>query len=103
MCLRSKKGREGILCAHPANRIHPHRNLIASKEFFFFGSDAFEPKSLSAYQRSEKSTDVAQSNIAWASQTGKGLLFVGDKKSPSSIINLVSSLALDVVSARTTC
>jgi len=88
------------LYCRQANHIHPHRNLIASKEFFFFGTDAFEPKSLSAYQRSEKSTDVAQSNVAWASQTGKGLLFVGDKKSPSSIINLVSSLASNVISLR---
>ena len=69
----------------------PFRNLIASKEFFFFGTDAFEPKSLSAYQRSEKSTEVAQSNVAWASQTGKGLLFIGDKKAPTGIINLVSA------------
>lgn len=74
-----------------ANTTSLHRNLIASKEFFFFGNEAYEPKSLSAYQRSEKSTDVAQSNIAWASQTGKGLLFIGDKKSPSGLINLVSN------------
>lgn len=66
------------------------RNLIASKEYFFFGTDAVEPKTLSSYQRSEKSAETAQSNIAWASHTGKGLLFVGDKKAPSSIINLVS-------------
>lgn len=81
---------EGQL-GHKAQGLSFPKNLIASKEFFFFGTDAFEPKSLSAYQRSEKSTDVAQSNVAWASQTGKGLLFVGDKKSPSSIINLADA------------
>jgi hypothetical protein len=64
------------------------KNLISSKEFFFFGSEAFEAKALSAYQRSEKSVEVAHSNIAWATQTGKGLLFVGDKQAPSHIINL---------------
>lgn len=81
---------EGQL-GHKAQGLSFPKNLIASKEFFFFGTDAFEPKSLSAYQRSEKSTDVAQSNVAWASQTGRGLLFVGDKKSPSSIINLADA------------
>lgn len=78
---------EGQL-GHKAQGLSFPKNLIASKEFFFFGTDAFEPKALSAYQRSEKSTDVAQSNIAWASETGKGLLFIGDKKAPTGIINL---------------
>lgn len=69
----------------------PRRNLIPSKEFFFFGTDAFEPKALSTYQKHEKAAATAQANIAWASETGKGLLFIGDKKAPSGIINLVSS------------
>lgn len=64
--------------------------MIASKEFFFFGTDAVEPKTLSHYLKSEKSTETAHSNIAWASETGKGLLFVGDKKNPSGVIGLVS-------------
>lgn len=68
----------------------PLRNLIASKEFFWFGSDAVEAKSLSQYVKSEKSAETAHSNLAWASETGKGLLFVGDKKTPSSVISLVS-------------
>jgi hypothetical protein len=78
---------EGHL-SHKAQGLSFPKNLIASKEFFFFGTDAVEPKSLASYQKSEKSTETAQSNIAWASQTGKGLLFLGDKKAPSSIINL---------------
>lgn len=78
---------EGHL-SHKAQGLSFPKNLIASKEFFFFGTDAVEPKSLAAYQKSEKSAETAQSNIAWASHTGKGLLFVGDKKAPSSIINL---------------
>jgi hypothetical protein len=64
------------------------KNLISSKEFFSFGSDAVEASALDAYKRSEKSTEVAHNNIAWATSTGKGLLFVGDKKTPSNIINL---------------
>ena len=68
----------------------PHRSLIASKEFFFFGTDAFEPRALAHYLKAEKSAETAHSNIAWASHTGKGLLFFGDKKNPSSIISLVS-------------
>ena len=70
--------------------------MIASKEFFFFGTEAVEPKSLAAYQKSEKSTETAHANIAWASHTGKGLLFVGDKKTPSSIINLVSTRTIEL-------
>jgi hypothetical protein len=64
------------------------KNLISSKEFFFFGTDAVEASTLDAYKRSEKSTEVAHNNIAWATSTGKGLLFVGDKKAPTSVINL---------------
>lgn len=66
------------------------RNLVYSKQFFWFGSDAIESKSLSHYRRGEKSTDAAQHNSAWASQTGKGLLFFGEKSAPTGIINLVS-------------
>lgn len=65
------------------------RNLIPSKEFFFFGSDAFEPTALAAYLKGEKNTEHAHHNISWASHTGNGLLFVGDKKAPTSVINLV--------------
>jgi hypothetical protein len=78
---------EGHL-SHKAQGLSFPKNLISNKEFFFFGTDAIEPKSLAAYQKSEKSTETAQANVAWASHTGKGLLFVGDKKAPTSIINL---------------
>ncbi|KFA53658.1 hypothetical protein S40293_03843 [Stachybotrys chartarum IBT 40293] len=78
---------EGQL-AYKAQGLGFPKNLISSKEFFFFGNEPLDTKALSAYQRSEKSVDVAHSNIAWAAQTGKGLLFVGDKQAPSHIINL---------------
>jgi hypothetical protein len=71
------------------------RNLISAKELFWFGTDAIEPKTLAAYQKSEKNTATAHSNIAWASQTGNGLLFIGDKKAPTGVINLVSYYKTD--------
>ncbi|KAL6414069.1 hypothetical protein AUP68_00583 [Ilyonectria robusta] len=43
------------------------KNLIASKEFFFFGTNTFEPKALAHYLKTEKSAETAHSNIAWAS------------------------------------
>ncbi|KAF5663097.1 hypothetical protein FHETE_7664 [Fusarium heterosporum] len=76
---------------HKAQGLSFPKNLIASKEFFFFGTDAVEPQTLSHYLKSEKSTETAHSNIAWASETGKGLLFVGDKKSPSGVIGLADA------------
>ncbi|WZH40241.1 Pleckstrin homology domain-containing protein [Fusarium acuminatum] len=76
---------------HKAQGLSFPKNLIASKEFFFFGTDAVEPKTLSHYLKSEKSTETAHSNIAWASETGKGLLFVGDKKNPSGVIGLADA------------
>ncbi|CAJ0545652.1 Ff.00g091250.m01.CDS01 [Fusarium sp. VM40] len=76
---------------HKAQGLSFPKNLIASKEFFFFGTEAVEPKTLSHYLKSEKSTETAHSNIAWASETGKGLLFVGDKKNPSGVIGLADA------------
>lgn len=76
---------------HKAQGLSFPKNLIPSKEFFFFGTEAVEPKALSNYLKSEKSTETAHSNIAWASETGKGLLFVGDKKNPSSVISLADA------------
>ncbi|RDA92911.1 hypothetical protein CP533_3887 [Ophiocordyceps camponoti-saundersi (nom. inval.)] len=85
-----KSVEEGYL-AHKAQGASFPKNLIPSKEFFFFGSDAIEPKHLAHYQKTEKSTDVAHENIAWASHTGKGLLFLGDKKAPHGVINLANA------------
>ncbi|EXL89717.1 hypothetical protein FOPG_00308 [Fusarium oxysporum f. sp. conglutinans race 2 54008] len=76
---------------HKAQGLSFPKNLIPSKEFFFFGTEAVEPKALSHYLKSEKSAETAHSNIAWASETGKGLLFVGDKKNPSSVISLADA------------
>ncbi|KAH7197183.1 Pleckstrin homology domain-containing protein [Fusarium flagelliforme] len=76
---------------HKAQGLSFPKNLIPTKEFFFFGTEAVEPKTLSHYLKSEKSAETAHSNIAWASETGKGLLFVGDKKNPSGVISLADA------------
>ncbi|GAO14457.1 uncharacterized protein UV8b_02672 [Ustilaginoidea virens] len=81
---------EGHL-AHKAQGASFPKNLIPSKEFFFFGQDAVDAKALAAYLRGEKNTEHAHHNIAWASHTGKGLLFIGDKTAPSSVINLAEA------------
>lgn len=67
------------------------KGIIFQKKFFFFGTDAVESKHLSSYLRGEK-PDVANKNAAWASHTGKGLLFLtkkaSEKANPAGIINL---------------
>jgi hypothetical protein len=81
---------EGQL-GHKAQGASFPKNFIPSKEFFFFGTDSYEPKSLSNYLKNEKNTATYHSNVAWASETGKGLLFSGDKKAPTGIINLADA------------
>lgn len=77
---------------HHANSILS-RSLIFQKKFFWFGTDAVETKALSSYLRGEKDTGAANHNAAWASHTGKGLLFFSkkatDKASPAGLFNLV--------------
>ncbi|KAI9881035.1 MAG: hypothetical protein M1830_008917 [Pleopsidium flavum] len=65
--------------------------LRFSKKFFWFGHEPVEPQHLSTYLRSEKQ-EMAHPNAAYASQTGKGLLFfakrIEDKAQPAGILNL---------------
>lgn len=86
---------EGFL-GHKAQGASFPKNLFPTKEFLFFGSAPIEPKSLAQYQKSEKSTETAHHNIAWASCTGKGLLFLGDKKAPTGVINLAHAIEPEV-------
>ncbi|KYK54698.1 Pleckstrin domain-like protein [Drechmeria coniospora] len=86
---------EGHL-AHKAQGASFPKNLIPSKQFFFFGSDAVDAKSLAHYLKAEKSLEAAHSNIAWAAHTGKGLLFIGDKKAPTGLINLADATEPEV-------
>ncbi|CBF75636.1 hypothetical protein AN3674.2 [Aspergillus nidulans FGSC A4] len=67
------------------------KSLRFSKRFFYFSDEAVEAKQLSAYRSNEKPA-VANPIVAWASQTGKGLLFFTkrpeDKATPAGIISL---------------
>lgn len=67
------------------------RNFIYSKQFFWFGSEPVELKSVASF-KADKVADVAHHVIAWAAETGKGLLFFSekaDKAAPSGAIQLV--------------
>lgn len=67
------------------------KNLYYSKQPFWFGSDAVEKAKLATYLKHEKNVNVAYHNASWAQSTGKGLLFFGDKASPTGIINLAEA------------
>ncbi|KAJ5942355.1 hypothetical protein N7516_002523 [Penicillium verrucosum] len=62
-----------------------------AKRFFYFNEEAVESKQLSVFHQNEKAA-VANPTAAWASQTGKGLLFLTkraeDKATPAGIFNL---------------
>ncbi|KAL2063476.1 hypothetical protein VTL71DRAFT_5281 [Oculimacula yallundae] len=68
------------------------KSFIFQKKFFFFGTEPVEHKKLSSYLRGEKAQDTANKNAAWASHTGKGLLFftkkANEKATPAGIFNL---------------
>ncbi|EFE42659.1 conserved lysine-rich protein, putative [Trichophyton verrucosum HKI 0517] len=61
------------------------------KRHFWFSEEPVESKQLTSYFQNEK-LSFAHPNAAWASQTGKGLLFFAkrteDKANPAGIINL---------------
>ena len=69
------------------------RSLRFSKNFFWFNDEAVDPQQLSTYLRGEK-PEIGHPTAAYASQTGKGLMFFAkraeDKPQPSGILNLVS-------------
>ena len=56
----------------------PCRSLIPSKKEFWLSDEAVTPQHLDLYMRGEK-PDVSNPVVAWASQTGKGLLFFNKK------------------------
>lgn len=72
------------------------RGFRFAKRVFYFNEEAIESKQLSVFHQNEKAA-VANPIAAWASQTGKGLLFftkrAEDKATPAGIFNLVSALA----------
>lgn len=70
-----------------------NRSLRFVKRYFYFSEEPVEVKSLSQYLQTEKAS-VAHPLAAWASQSGKGLLFFAkraeDKATPAGILSLVS-------------
>ncbi|OTB05599.1 hypothetical protein M426DRAFT_21632 [Hypoxylon sp. CI-4A] len=70
------------------------KNLIYSKHHFWFGTEATPKDKLTAYLKNEKTTEVAHHVAAWATETGKGLLFYGkesDKSTPTGAIQLAEA------------
>ncbi|KAI1448697.1 Pleckstrin homology domain-containing protein [Annulohypoxylon stygium] len=70
------------------------KNLIYSKLHFWFGTEAVPKEKLAAYLKNEKTTEVAHHVAAWATETGKGLLFYGkesDKSTPTGAIQLAEA------------
>ncbi|KAI1459572.1 Pleckstrin homology domain-containing protein [Annulohypoxylon moriforme] len=70
------------------------KNLIYSKLHFWFGTEAVPKDKLAAYLKNEKTTEVAHHVAAWATETGKGLLFYGkesDKSTPTGAIQLAEA------------
>ncbi|KAI0882131.1 Pleckstrin homology domain-containing protein [Annulohypoxylon maeteangense] len=70
------------------------KNLIYSKLHFWFGTEAVPKDKLAAYLKNEKTAEVAQHVAAWATETGKGLLFYGkesDKSTPTGAIQLAEA------------
>ncbi|KAK4974001.1 hypothetical protein LTR28_010827 [Elasticomyces elasticus] len=62
-----------------------------SKRYFWFGDDPISAQHLSHYLRGEK-PEIAQPTAAWATKTGKGLLFftkfAHEKDMPAHVFNL---------------
>ena len=73
-------------------KLTPIRNILYSKKLFWFGSDPVDTKALTSF-KADKSAEVAHHVAAWASETGRGLLFFSeksDKAAPHGVIQLVS-------------
>ncbi|KAI1408996.1 Pleckstrin homology domain-containing protein [Hypoxylon sp. FL1857] len=70
------------------------KNLIYSKHHFWFGTEATPKEKLATYLKNEKAAEVAHHVAAWATETGKGLLFYGkesDKTTPTGAIQLAEA------------
>ncbi|KAB5578564.1 Pleckstrin homology domain-containing protein [Coniochaeta sp. 2T2.1] len=69
------------------------KNFLYSKKFFWFGSEPVDTKAVSTFKH-DKVADVAHHVAAWASETGKGLLFFSeraDKSAPHGAIQLAEA------------
>ncbi|KAK3693518.1 Pleckstrin homology domain-containing protein [Podospora appendiculata] len=65
------------------------KNLFATKKFFWFGDEPVDVKATPTF-KADKAADVAHHIQSWAAQTGKGLLFFGekDKSAPQGAVHL---------------
>ncbi|KAK3335342.1 Pleckstrin homology domain-containing protein [Cercophora scortea] len=65
------------------------KNLFATKKFFWFGEEPVDVKATPTF-KADKAADVAHHIQAWAAETGKGLLFFGekDKSAPQGAVHL---------------
>jgi hypothetical protein len=75
-----------------------HRSLIPSKKEFWLSDAAVESQNLDLFLRGEK-PEVAHPIAAWATQTGKGLLFFNkkgdtDRTHPADILPLYEATDL---------
>ena len=74
------------------------RSLIPSKKEFWLSDDTTSPEELNSYMRGEK-PEIAHPVVAWATQTGKGLLFFNKKgdtnrKQPGHVLALYEATDL---------
>ena len=77
--------------------LRERRSIIPAKREFWLSDDAVSSKDLSSYMRGEKA-EISHDVVAWASQTGKGLLFFNkkgeSKKQPSHVLALYDATDL---------
>lgn len=74
------------------------RSLIPSKKEFWLSDETTSPQELNSYMRGEK-PEITHPVVAWASQTGKGLLFFNKKgdtnrKQPGHVLALYDATDL---------
>ncbi|RYO76582.1 hypothetical protein DL763_010395 [Monosporascus cannonballus] len=70
------------------------KNIIFSKNHFWFGSEAMSSDKLATYLKNEKATDISHHVVSWSAETGKGLLFISkesDKAIPTGVIPLADA------------
>lgn len=74
------------------------RSLIPSKKEFWLSDEPVQPQNLDLFMRGEK-PEISHPVVAWASQTGKGLLFINkkndaEKAHPSDVLALYDATDL---------
>ncbi|OIW24051.1 hypothetical protein CONLIGDRAFT_122884 [Coniochaeta ligniaria NRRL 30616] len=82
-----------VISQRQANLTAQRRNFLYSKKFFWFGSEPVDTKAVGTFKH-DKIADVAHHVAAWASETGKGLLFFSeraDKTAPHGAIQLAEA------------